>query len=146
MNGNNTYKERNSISYNKGEDIFLQYCKDKQLEVTRLGFDEKNASVSRFYDLSPFIRNLPDFIVTNGEKIILVNVKGSLNLKETEYELLEGFAHLYETESTKLYYAFCLSHSNIIWETVERVAEAYLQEKEIKQWPDGKRYKTLGIA
>jgi len=146
MNGNNTYKERNSISYNKGEDIFLQYCKDKQLEVTRLGFDEKNASVSHFYDLSPFIRNLPDFIVTNGEKIILVNVKGSLNLKETEYELLEGFAHLYETESTKLYYAFCLSHRNIIWETVESVAEAYLQEKEIKQWPDGKRYKTLGIA
>jgi len=146
MNGNNTYQERNSISYNKGEDIFLEYCRDRGLEVTRLGFDEKNASVSRFYDLSPFIRNLPDFIVTNGSKIILVNVKGSLNLKEQEFELLEGFAHLYESEHAKLYYTFCLSPSNIIWETLQNVSQAYLQETEIKEWPDGKRYKTLGIG
>lgn len=146
MNGNNTYKERNSISYNKGEDIFLEYCNTRNLQVTRLGFDEKNASVDRFYDLPSFIRNLPDYVVTNGEKIILVNVKGSLNLKESEYEMLEGFAHLYENEATSLYYAFCLTPSNIVWMTVDEVGEAYRQETEIKKWPDGKRYKTLGVA
>lgn len=145
MNGNNSYEERNSISYNRGEDIFEQYCEENNLTVRRLGFDEKKAPVDRFYDLPTIIRNLPDYIVTSEKKLVLVNVKGSLNFKEKEYELLEMFDLLLNTENSKLYYAFCLAPRQVIWRTLDAVRDAYDREPELHTWPDGKRYKTLQV-
>lgn len=144
MNGNNTYQERNRIPNNQGEDIFLAYCKEHNLKATRLGFDEKQHAVDRFYDLPPFIRNLPDFVVTSEKKLILVNVKGTYNFKEKEFELLEGFGHLYDSENSPLYYAFCTRPDKVVWRKLEAVQKAYVAEREIKTWPDGQRYKTLG--
>lgn len=146
MNGSNSYQERNSIRHNRGEDIFLDYCERNNLTVRRLGFDEKNAPVDRFYDLSQFIRNLPDFIVTSETKLTLVSVKGSLNLKQQEYEMIEGMAHLYETENCKLYYCFALP-DRIIWKTLDGVAQAYIDAgiKKENTWPDGKVYRTLSL-
>lgn len=142
MNGDNTYQERNSIKHNKGEDIFLDYCKRNNLTIVRLGFDEKNHPVQRFYDLPSFIRNLPDFIVTSEKKLILVNVKGSYNIKEKEFELMDGFEYHYSSANSKVYYAFCVN-GQVDWKKLDTVQEAYRAERQIKEWPDGVRYKTL---
>lgn len=144
MRGTNTYAERNSISYNQGEEIFLDFCEAKGLNVRRLGFDEKNAPVERFFDLPYFVRNLPDFIVTSSDKTTLVNVKGSLNLKQQEYERLDQIRELFETETCRLYYAFCLP-SGIIWANTEKVKEAYRLSENAGVWPDGKEYRKLGL-
>lgn len=146
MNGDNTYEERNSIATNQGEELFLQWCRDKKVNVTRLGFDEKQGKVNRFFDLPPMIRNLPDYFVTTGKKSLLVNVKGSPNIKEQEFELMEGFAHLYDSETAPLYYAFCYEPDKVVFLTLAQVQQAYLEEKKIKTWPDGKRYKKIGGA
>lgn len=146
MNGNDSYAERNSINYNRGEDIFLKWAETNNLTVTRLGFDEKNAPVPRFYDLPPFIRNLPDFIVTSDSKMTLVNVKGSLNFKQQEFEMLEGMAHLYDSENAPLYYCFALP-TKLVWKTLTGVSQAYIDagKGREKVWPDGKAYRTLRI-
>ena len=146
MNGDNTYQERNSINHNRGEDIFLDYCQQHNLEVHRLGFDEKNAPVREFFNLSRFIRNLPDFIVTSDKKITLVNVKGSLNFKQKEYDLLEGFGHLYETEHCKLYYCFALPNM-MQWKSLTGVVEAYENAGKENEhtWPDGVVYRRLRL-
>ena len=146
MNGDNTYQERNSITHNRGEDIFLDYCERHNLTVHRLGFDEKNAPVREFFNLSPFIRNLPDFIVTSDKKITLVNVKGSLNFKQKEYELLEGFGHLYETEHCSLYYCFALPNL-LQWKSLTGVVEAYENagKENENTWPDGVVYRRLRL-
>ena len=146
MNGSNSYQERNSIIHNRGEDIFLDYCQTHNLEVHRLGFDEKNAPVREFFNLSPFIRNLPDFIVTSDKKITLVNVKGSLNFKQKEFEMLEGFGHLYESQHSKLYYCFALPNL-LQWKSLEGVRGAYIAagEKNEATWPDGVVYRRLRL-
>ena len=144
MNGSNTYAERNSITYNQGEDIFLEWCHSKDLNVRRLGFDEKNAPVERFYDLPYFVRNLPDFIVTGKERTTLVNVKGSLNLKQQEYDRLDQLQQLYETDTCHLYYAFCLP-SGIIWSRTQGVKKAFEQSTVQGTWPDGKVYRKLSL-
>jgi hypothetical protein len=146
MKGTNSYQERNSIDTNRAEDIFLEYCKTRDTKVFRLGFDEKQGKVDRFYDLPPMVRNLPDFFVTTADKSLLVNVKGSPNIKEQEFELMEGFAHLYDSEAAPLYYAFCYEPDKVVFLKLEQVQAAYLAEPKTKTWPDGKRYKTLRSA
>jgi hypothetical protein len=145
MKGTNTYRERNSIKTNQGEEIFLRWCEGKGLKVTRLGFDEKQAPVDRFYDLPDLVRNLPDFIVQSEEKVTLVNVKGSLNLKEKEYLLLDKLAEAYDSEKCHLYYVFALPRE-LFWRRVSSVKKAYEESKEIGQWPDGKLYRKLDLC
>jgi hypothetical protein len=142
MKGSNTYQERNSIESNQGEDIFLAWCKEKKLRVTRLGFDEKKAPVDRFYELPLLVRNLPDFIVTSDSRLTLVNVKGSLNFKENEYQRLDQLIETYETPSCVLYYAFALP-SEVIWKRAASIKTAYEQATHEGVWPDGKVYRKL---
>lgn len=145
MNGSNTYKERNSIKTNQGEEIFLAWCKEQNLKVTRLGFDEKGAPVDRFYDLPILVRNLPDFIVTSENKATLVNVKGSLNFKESEYRLIDSFIENFETGACLLYYAFALPNG-ILWRRASSVKTAYEEATFEGVWPDGKVYRKLDLC
>lgn len=145
MNGSNTYKERNSIKINQGEEIFLAWCKEQNLKVTRLGFDEKGAPVDRFYDLPILIRNLPDFIVTSETKATLVNVKGSLNFKESEYLMLDSFIENFSRGGCPLYYVFALKN-NMFWRKVESVKTAYEEASFEDKWPDGKTYRRLELC
>lgn len=145
MNGFNTYKERNSITYNQGEEIFLKWCEARNLKVTRLGFDEKKKPVDRFYDLPELVRNLPDFIVSSENKLTLVNVKGSANLKEQEYKLLDNLAETYDKENCKLYYVFSLPQG-LYWRKVLSVKKMYEESKFEGRWPDGKVYRRLDLC
>jgi hypothetical protein len=142
MNGTNSYEERNSITYNQGEDIFLQWCRGKGLKVHRLGFDEKQDKVEHFYTLPSMVRNLPDYLVTDDTKAALVNVKGSMNFKAEEYARLDDLLYHYESDRCRLYYVFALP-SRVTWLTVDEVRELYDKSTHKGRWPDGKEYRKL---
>ena len=82
MNGSNTYQERQSAK-NIAEDLFEQYCLEKNYIIYRLGFNEKTRNINYFYDLNPYIRNLPDYIVETQNELFVINVKGTANFKKT---------------------------------------------------------------
>ena len=142
MNGDNTYEQRNSIKSNRGEQLFLQWCRDKGLEVHRLGFDEKQDKVSHFFQLPTIVRNLPDFVLADNDKLILVNVKGSMNFKAEEYSRLNELTYHYENDQCKLWYVFALP-GELKWMTLDQVREAYDSSTKEGVWPDGKSYRTL---
>jgi hypothetical protein len=145
MNGNNSYKERNS-GINLGEELFEQYCRSKNVFFRRLGFDEKKDAIPNFFDVSPFIRNLPDYLVVGNKGTKLVNIKGTANLKKSEVMMIPQFLEWYHTKECPLWYAFCFKgESKPFFITPDRVIELY-QDATDKQWNDGKIYRTLNIG
>lgn len=106
MKGSYTYQERQTVS-NLGEELFEQYCRENNYTFTRLGFDEKNASVPNFYKLNSLIRNLPDYVISRGNETLIVNVKGTGNFKKKEVDLIPLFLEWYGTKEAPLVYAFC---------------------------------------
>lgn len=142
MNGDNTYEERNSIATNQGEELFLQWCRDKKVNVTRLGFDEKQGKVDHFYTLPSLIRNLPDFVITDKEKAVLINVKGSFNFKHEEYLRLDEMSYHFENDRVKLWYVIARP-DGLTWLTIDALRQRYENSKVDGIWPDGKRYRTL---
>ena len=144
MNGNSSFAERNAGA-NLGEELFEQYCKEKQVFFKRLGFDEKNQQIPRFWEINPLIRNLPDYLVIgkNGTKLIMV--KGTANIKQSEVRMIPQFIEWYHTKECPLYYAFCFKGQNTpYFRTPDQVIELYQQGVD-KQWPDGVKYRTLDL-
>lgn len=142
MNGDNSYAERNSIATNQGEELFLQWCRDKQVKVNRLGFDEKQDKVDHFYRLPSLIRNLPDFVVTTKDKTVLVNVKGSFNFKTEEYNRLDEFEYHFTSDTCQLFYVIARP-DGLTWLSLDELRRRYNASTIDGIWPDGKRYKTL---
>lgn len=144
MNGNSSYLERNS-GVNLGEQLFEQYCIEKQVYFRRLGFDEKDGSIPHFYRLSPFIRNLPDYLVIGNKGSKLVNVKGTANFKKSEVNMIPQFLEWFNSKECPLIYAFCFKgERKPFFMTPDRVIELYQQAID-KQWNDGVTYRTLKI-
>ena len=144
MNGNNTYAERNS-GRNIGEDLFEQYCNEKQVYFKRIGFDEKNSSIPYFYRINPLIRNIPDYLVIHDKGSKLVNVKGTANFKKSEIDMMPLFLEWYSSKECPLLYAFCFNDkSKPFFITPDRVIELYQQAQD-KQWNDGVVYRTLNF-
>lgn len=144
MNGNNSYLERNS-GKNLGEELFEQYCIEKQVYFKRLGFDEKNDSIPHFYRINPLLRNLPDYLVIGNKGSKLVNVKGTANFKKSEVSMIPQFLEWFNSKECPLIYAFCFKgERKPFFMTPDRVIELY-QEATDKQWNDGVTYRTLKI-
>ena len=144
MNGNNTYKQRQSVP-NTGEKLFEEYCHKKGIEFKRLGFDEKNNNIPRFWEINPIVRNLPDYFVITKTRNLLVMVKGSPNMKKTEVQMIPQFLEWYGSKDCSLYYAFCFEGRNTpYFRTPDQVIELYKQGQD-KQWTDGKIYRTLQL-
>jgi hypothetical protein len=144
MNGNNSYTERNS-GRNIGEELFEQYCINKQVFFRRLGFDEKKDPIPNFYSISPLVRNLPDYIVANHKGTRLVSVKGTANIKATEVRMIPQFLEWYHSRECPLWYAFCFSGQNTpIFRTPDQVIQLYQQATD-KQWNDGVTFRTLRL-
>ena len=142
MNGNNSYTERNS-GRNIGEELFEQYCINKQVSFKRIGFDEKNDPIPNFYSINPFVRNIPDYIVFGDKGTKLVNIKGTANIKESEVRMIPQFIEWYHTKECPLWYAFCFADKNTpYFRTPDQVITLYQQGVD-KQWNDGKIYRTL---
>lgn len=144
MNNNSSYTQRNSAR-NLGEELFEQYCENKQVFFRRLGFDEKTDNIPNFYSINPFIRNLPDYLVVTNKGSKLVNVKGTANIKASEITMIPQFIEWYHSRECPLWYAFCFSEKNTpTFRTPDQVIELY-QMAEDKQWNDGVKYRTLKI-
>lgn len=144
MNGNSSYLERNS-GINLGEQLFEEYCAKRQVYFKRLGFDEKDGSIPHFYRLSPFIRNLPDYLVIGNKGSKLVNVKGTANFKKSEVNMIPQFLEWFNSKECPLIYAFCFSGQNApTFRTPDQVIELYQQAQD-KQWNDSVVYRTLKI-
>lgn len=145
MNGNNSYKDRNSIP-SKGETLFEEYCNKKGVNCIRLGFDQFKDPIPKFYEISCMLRNIPDYLVTSKDKNFLVMVKGTANIKKAEVTMIPQFLEWYATKEVPLYYAFCFEgESKPFFITPDRVIQLY-QEGTDKQWNDGKIYRTLNIG
>ena len=84
MNGNNTFAERNKEP-SKGEMLFEQYCKDRNVEFKRLGFDQHGDQLPFFWQINPLIRNLPDYYVITKTRAFFVMVKGTANMRSEEH-------------------------------------------------------------
>lgn len=141
MNGSHSYEQRNSIAFNKGENLFVDWCLVNNYTLHRLGFDEKQSKVAGFYKLASYIRHLPDFIVSKGDMMALVEVKGSTNFKESDYERLGEAFYIYSTRECPLYYVFA-TDQGITWKKGQEVAELY-EKAEDQQWDDGVTYRRL---
>jgi len=142
--GSRTYAERQTVR-NVAEFLFEDYCAEKNYTITRVGFDEKNRNIDNFYRLSPFLRNLPDYIVNTPTNTFVVNVKGTGNFKQKEIELLPKFMEWYSSKEAELIYAFCFTGKKPIMLYVEEVLSKYAKATD-KQWPDGVTYRNLGLT
>jgi hypothetical protein len=142
-NASQIYLERQSVS-NTGEDLFIEWAKRKGYKVHRLGFDEKAANVDNFYNLNFFLRNIPDFVITKEDKIAVVNVKGSPNMKMKEVSMLPNLMEIYSSKNAPLFYAFCFIGVNPIFKRAETVIELWNRAKD-KTWHDGVVYRRLNL-
>ena len=144
MNGSNTYQERQSAK-NIAEDLFEQYCLEKNYIIYRLGFNEKTRNINYFYDLNPYIRNLPDYIVETQNELFVINVKGTANFKKTEIDMIPLFLEWYNSKKASLIYAFCFIGKKPKLIYPEKVIELYQASKDQK-WFDGVIYRNLNIG
>ena len=141
--GSNSYKERQSVS-NVAEFLFEYYCAEKEYQLTRVGFDEKNKSVDNFYKLNSYLRNLPDYIVNTGNATFVVNVKGTGNFKQKEIDMIPQFLEYFSSKDAPLIYSFCFVGRDPILIYPDKVIELYKNSVD-KQWSDGVIYRNLNL-
>jgi hypothetical protein len=145
--GNHSYEERNKC-VNTAERIFEDYCFVKAYFIQRLGFDEKNNPVPNFFNLNPYIRNLPDYFICNphgkDQPCSLIMVKGTANIKFQEYQSIPLYMEWYESPRCPILYAFCFKDQDPIFMKPKKVIELYENSSD-KVWPDGKVYRNIKI-
>jgi len=141
MNNTNSYADRQSV-IDIGEKMFLDWVAQKNWTVNRIGFDSKNDSVPNFFRLNQVIRNLPDFISNTESKTYVVNVKGTLNIKLKEINMLDKLIEAYSNGTAPLIYAFCLKGQEPILMSTETLQSRF-NLAENKSWHDGVVYRTI---
>ena len=143
-NARQNYNDRNSIKVNLGEELFLDWAAEKCSFVSRLGFDEKAGNVDKFFDLNPILRNIPDFLIINNDRAFLVNVKGTINFKRKEYDLLPKLIETYASDNAPLVYAFCFRNEQPKFVTTTQIIDLFDKSIE-KVWDDGVAYRSLDL-
>lgn len=143
-NAKQSYSERQTVS-NTGEDLFIEWASKEKWNIYRLGFDEKNKNVDNFFKLNPLMRNIPDFIVTKKDKIRVINVKGTANIKEKEIKILPKIVEIYSSNNAPLVYAFCFSGRKPIFKKVNEILELWEQGQD-SCWHDGVVYRKLNLG
>lgn len=141
MNNTNSYADRQSV-IDIGEQMFLDWATQKNWTVNRIGFDSKNDSVPNFFRLNQVIRNLPDFILNTESKTYVVNVKGTLNIKLKEINMLDKLIEAYSNGTAPLIYAFCLKGQEPILMSTETLQSRFNLAAN-KTWHDGVVYRTI---
>jgi hypothetical protein len=143
--GNHSYTERIQGT-NLGEELFEAYCESKGFHLTRIGFDEHKANVPNFFNLNPYIRNIPDYIVNTEDGTFVVNVKGTDCFKQSEYRLMPEFGEWFSSKNAPLIYAFCFKENDrpiLIYP--EKIIRLYEEAKIDKKWDDGVIWRCLGL-
>ena len=144
-NSDSDYSKRIKTIKNDGEYLFEKYCNQKQHSFNRLGFDENEKNVDKYWRLNKFLRNLPDYIVNTKTKTFVVSVKGTDNFKQKEFEMMSELSKFINSEEAPWIYAFCFKEEESpIWLYPKQVIELY--EKAIdEKWHDGVVYRNLNI-
>jgi hypothetical protein len=143
MNASHTYYERNKIK-DIGEQLFEKYCKEKNYNVVRLGFDSHKDPIKEFFKINPLLRNIPDYVVETEKGLFVVQVKGTSNIKKKEAEMIPLFLEWYGSKGAPLVYAFCFAERPPVIMYAEKVIELYKNSVE-KVWGDGVVYRTLVV-
>ena len=130
---------------NHGEILFENYCAKMEYKCWRLGNEEKHSQIDHYWKLNPMIRNLPDYIVDTGKHTFVVNVKGTVNFKQSEVKMIPLFLEWFSTKEAPLIYAFCFTEQKPIMVYPEKVIKLYEQAGQDKQWQDGKIYRSLNL-
>jgi hypothetical protein len=143
-NAHQNYDQRQGVNVNIGEELFMAWCNRHGWDCTRLGFDEKFANVSAFYNLNAVLRNMPDYVIQREEKMFVVNVKGTPNIKENERLLLPELINAYSTNKAPLVYAFCIRNKMVKFAEAEHVMGLYDIEHD-QRWSDGKIFRTIRL-
>lgn len=137
-----SYSERNSGD-NFAEDFFEEYC--SKYYIRRVGFDEKNDPIPKFYNLSAMIRNIPDYFVYANGKTFLCNVKGTDNIKQKERDIMMDLWDFYDSQDCPLLYAFCFKeNTKPIFRSITDLIQLYDSKKD-QRWHDGVVYRNLGL-
>jgi len=141
----NSYDERVKSIKNDGEILFEMYCKANKSEFQRLGFDEHQENVSKFWRINAILRNLPDYVINAKNKTFVVAVKGTENFKQKEIDLLPSMIEAFSSPEAPLIYAFCFKERQTpIWIKPEKIIELYNNSHD-EQWHDGVIYRNLKL-
>jgi hypothetical protein len=89
------------------------------------------------------LRNAPDYVVDTGNNLFVIAVKGTVNIKQSEYKMIPQFIEWYHSPKAPFVYCFCM-HDKIKTIFADKVIELYEQSYD-KKWDDGKIYRTLKI-
>lgn len=143
-NATQDYETRQAVGINIGEELFMQWCNRNQWNCQRLGFDEKYANVNSFFNLNAVLRNMPDYVVQKDERVFVVNVKGTANIKENERLLLPDLINAYSTKKAPLVYAFCMRDKPVKFVSAEQLMASYDIEHD-QRWSDGKIFRKLRL-
>lgn len=143
LNAANTYQERQSAP-NVGEQYFEAYCQEMGYTCLRFGLNEKKDPIKNFAHINPLLRNIPDYLVDTGTSLLVVQVKGTGNMKKKEIDMLPLFMEWYSSSKAPLVYAFCFQGKKPILMYPEKVIEMY-QKATDRKWDDGVIYRNLGI-
>ena len=144
-NASESFEERQSKGVNIAEERFKDWCKDSDIKVYRLGFDEKGDRLPQnFYNgLAVALRKLPDFVAV-GKTCRVVEVKGTANFKKVDYEGIDQRVAWFGSKLSPLWFVFCLGTSEPIWKTPSEVQALYEAEQD-QAWSDGVIYRTLKV-
>lgn len=141
-NSKDSYEKR--VKGRVGEDVFEKYCKSKGLRYWRTGFDEKDDPVSRFWDIDPAIRSMPDYLIeSTNNKLSWVHVKGTPNFKINDLLLYSQFDRERRGDCS-FYVAFCFRNQDPTFMSFDQLMKK-LTNLMIKEWDDGKQYVTIPV-
>lgn len=143
-NGNQSYTERNARTINLGEQLFEDWCKSNEYGCYRIGYDEKTGIIDGWYKVAQSIRQMPDYLVTKGNRMAVVSVKGTLKFKAQDFNRLDWYEETYGTDECPFRFVFS-TRDRIIWLTTAQVREAYEASTNVGVWPDGKQWRELNL-
>lgn len=141
MKGSNSYQERMSVSI--GESLFQQWCNDRGYKWYHLGITGPLLKYSS--KLNPLLRNIPDYYVETDNGCRIVQVKGTFNIKQSEYEMLDEFISVYSSPEAPLFYAFCIRDKHPLLLSATELKRVYEESTPDRQWDDGKVYRNLNL-
>ncbi len=113
MNASHTYYERNKIK-DIGEQLFEKYCKEKNYNVVRLGFDSHKDPIKEFFKINPLLRNIPDYVVEIKQGFTLS--QKLLGCVLNYLDLLRGGFELLDEQ------VFTLTHTRVVGNEPDRLA------------------------
>lgn len=141
MQYNGTFDQR--INNNFGEVRFIAFCNTNGWIYKKLGFDNEK-EIKNIWKLNPIITKMPDFIIEKKDKTYVIEVKGTVNFKKKDYDMIDKLVYAYDSEEAPLIYAFCLFGNKTIFKTPQQVKELYEQGTD-DQWQDGVIFRELNI-